>query len=305
MAWDKTKIAEGVLAPDLNDEIRENWSALEAALTKEMYFSTGGTASLQGILKQGSARAFFQDTAPATRKDGSAFTSTDLGLFWVDSNSSPDNQLNILTATTPTWTPVSTEIIAAMLAAARVFASTLGVTGDFAVNTNKFVVTAASGNTLVAGTLDVTGNIDPTTYETTNGGFLDEDDMASAATAADKVASQQSIKAFVDASVGDSYHLIDIDGTSAKVYTKYFTGTLDSDSATSVAHNVTSGLTKILSVSGACGTGSSMKVSSYGDTVAAQADIFNISYDGTNVRFGAVGSTYYGRAYRIKIDYIL
>jgi hypothetical protein len=34
--------------------------------------------------------------------------------------------------------------------------STLGVTGDFAVNTDKFTVTAASGNTLVAGTLDVT-----------------------------------------------------------------------------------------------------------------------------------------------------
>jgi hypothetical protein len=31
------------------------------------------------------------------------------------------------------------------------------VTGDFAVNTNKFTVTAASGNTLVAGTLAVTG----------------------------------------------------------------------------------------------------------------------------------------------------
>lgn len=55
----------------------------------------------------------------------------------------------------------------------------------------------SSGNLIVAGTLDVTGNIDPTTYETTNGGFLDEDDMTS--DAADKVASQQSTKAYVDA----------------------------------------------------------------------------------------------------------
>lgn len=36
-------------------------------------------------------------------------------------------------------------------------AGTLANTGDLAVNTNKFTVTAASGNTLVAGTLDVTG----------------------------------------------------------------------------------------------------------------------------------------------------
>lgn len=38
-------------------------------------------------------------------------------------------------------------------------AGTLGVTGDVAVNTNKFNVTAASGNTAVAGTLGVTGNV--------------------------------------------------------------------------------------------------------------------------------------------------
>jgi hypothetical protein len=35
---------------------------------------------------------------------------------------------------------------------------TLGVTGDFKVNTDKFTVAASSGNTVVAGTLNVTGN---------------------------------------------------------------------------------------------------------------------------------------------------
>lgn len=53
------------------------------------------------------------------------------------------------------------------------------------------------GNATIGGALDVVGNIDPTTYEKTNGGFLDEDDMASDAD--DKVASQQSIKAYIDA----------------------------------------------------------------------------------------------------------
>ena len=37
--------------------------------------------------------------------------------------------------------------------------STLGVTGDFAVNTSKFTVAASTGNTVVAGTLGVTGAI--------------------------------------------------------------------------------------------------------------------------------------------------
>jgi CRISPR/Cas system-associated exonuclease Cas4 (RecB family) len=38
-------------------------------------------------------------------------------------------------------------------------AGTLGVTGNFAVNTDKFTVAAASGNTAIAGTLNVTGAI--------------------------------------------------------------------------------------------------------------------------------------------------
>ncbi len=72
-------------------------------------------------------------------------------------------------------------------------------TSDITINTNKFNVAGATGNTNVGGTLDVVGNIDPTTYETTNGGFLDENDMVS--DAADKVASQQSIKAHVAAEI--------------------------------------------------------------------------------------------------------
>lgn len=40
-----------------------------------------------------------------------------------------------------------------------VVAGTLSVTGDVAVNTNKFTVTASSGNTVVAGTLGITGDV--------------------------------------------------------------------------------------------------------------------------------------------------
>ncbi len=186
MAWLKGEPHEGILAPDLNDVIRDNNEALETYLNREHIFSTGGTIANQIMHKQGSARAFFQDTAPATRVDGSAFASTDLGLFWIDTNSTPDNQLNILTATTPTWTPVSTEIIAVLLASARVFGSTLGVTGNFAVNTDKFKVTASNGNTLVAGTLDIASTIPISA-------MLDEDNMSSDSATA--VSTQQSIKA--------------------------------------------------------------------------------------------------------------
>jgi hypothetical protein len=51
------------------------------------------------------------------------------------------------------------------------FSTTLGVTGNFAVNTNKFNVTAASGNTTVAGTLGVTGASTLAALSATTGTF--------------------------------------------------------------------------------------------------------------------------------------
>lgn len=45
------------------------------------------------------------------------------------------------------------------ISGAAILSSSLAVTGDVAINTNKFTVTAASGNTLIAGTLGVTGAI--------------------------------------------------------------------------------------------------------------------------------------------------
>lgn len=228
--WDGT--TWGVTAPDIDQphgnaykEVYDLRKGIAIRMNKE--HETLAASSAGGVHKQGSARAFFQDTAPETQVDGSAFDSGDLGSLWFDSNASPDNQFNVLTATTPTWTPISTEVIAVLLASNRQFAGTLTVDGattltgavgaaasitlgagadligssdsNIVINTDKFVVTASSGNTIVEGTLDVHGNIDPTTYETSNGGFLDEDAMGS--NAANKVASQQSIKAYIDAQI--------------------------------------------------------------------------------------------------------
>ncbi len=156
-AYDKDIPAATTSLRSSNPQILANQAAIEAALNREHEFSTDGTVADQAHHKKGSARAYFQDAEPTTRSDTTAFTSEDLGSLWFDTDATPDNQYYVLTVIDRTWTPVSDEIIATMLASARVFTSTLGVTGDFAVNTNKFTVTAASGNTLVAGTLDVTG----------------------------------------------------------------------------------------------------------------------------------------------------
>lgn len=100
--------------------------------------------------------------------------------------------------------------------------------------------------------------------------------------------------------------LRNVNGTQTLVYTKYFTGTLDSDTSTSVAHGVTNGLTKILAVTAmAYGTGASgfRFVEQY--LAASALSQVHIQFDGTNVIFGSVGTQLQGQAYRIKIDYIL
>ena len=70
----------------------------------------------------------------------------------------------------------------------------------------------------IGGALDVTGDLDPTSYDTANGGFLDEDDLVS--DAADKVASQQSIKAYVD----DQAAPISLNGTPGQSLEMYDSG---------------------------------------------------------------------------------
>jgi len=199
-AWDKGLPIAGRKARYIDDDIRDiNNVALEAAIDDEHDFTTGGTQT--GQHTQGSARCFFQDAAPSTRVDGTAFTSTDFGSLWIDSNSSPDNQFNVLTAIGPvTWTPVSTEIIATLLAAARVFASTLGVTGDFAVNTDKFTVAAATGNTAIAGLATIGGTLGVTGVATLG----DTSKLAtSAAPAADaQLANKKYVDDQIDATVG-------------------------------------------------------------------------------------------------------
>ena len=132
--------------------------------------------------------------------------------------------------------------------------------------------------------------------------FLTEEDMAS--NSATAVSSQRAIKAHQDAVVGSSYRLVDVNGTPTKVYTKYLTGTLDADTETIIAHGVTSGLTKILSLSGAFGTGTNFEVQDYSQGAFSGPQWF-LLFDGANVIVTGVGANVQGQAYRIKIDYEL
>jgi len=163
-AWDKGLPIAGRKARYIDDDIRANNAALETAFDNEHDFTTGGTQT--GRHPQGSARCFFQDAAPSTRIDGTAFTSADFGSLWIDSNSSPDNQFNILTAIGPvTWTPVSTEIIAFLVAQINTWA----LAQTFSVSP-VFTLGLVANNSYIQGRNNAgNGNVDIAKVNTSDG----------------------------------------------------------------------------------------------------------------------------------------
>ena len=113
MAFDKDIPASDTSLRASNPQILENQESTQEAVNNEHIFAGTSAGTQTGDHTQGSARCFSQASAPATRIDGAGFLSTDLGSLWIDTD---DNAMYILTATAPTWTPVSTEVIATLLA---------------------------------------------------------------------------------------------------------------------------------------------------------------------------------------------
>lgn len=95
-------------------------------------------------------------TAPVRAADGTAaapsfsFTSdTDVGLYRAGAN---DVRMSAGNTAVQQWTATGTAVTGTLSSTGA-----LSCTGNFAVNTDKFTVAAASGNTVVAGTLAASG----------------------------------------------------------------------------------------------------------------------------------------------------
>ena len=108
-----------------------------------------------------------------------------------------------------------------------------------------------------------------------------------------------------DGSVVTGYRFCSVnDGAVQQVFTKYFTGNLDGDSSTSVAHGVT--VAKILAVSVIClNFGNSVYWVSEAHGPESATVAFHVFYDATNIKIENVGSALQGNAYRIRMDYTI
>lgn len=94
-----------------------------------------------------------------------------------------------------------------------------------------------------------------------------------------------------------------IDGTYEAVYTKSLSGTLDSDSQTSVPHGVAD-VDKIIDVFAAgYSSGNTRYVFSEFGQGTTGSEVVYFSYDATNVVFGGVGVALQGGVYRVTVRY--
>ncbi len=70
------------------------------------------------------SRVYLNDTQPTARPDSSSFESNDNGSIWIDSNSTPDNIMYILTDYSgPTWVKISVSLTAEIVAVAHTWAA--------------------------------------------------------------------------------------------------------------------------------------------------------------------------------------
>lgn len=330
--WDGTNW--DVTAPNIDQPIGNHYKEIfdlrkGIAIRMNKEHETLATASAGGVHLQGSARVFYQSGAPATRVDGSPFTSADLGSLWFGTSGANATRFNILTATTPSWTSLPDDIISYLLSTNRQFTGTLGCDGNF---TSTGLITANSGVTLGSGDDligSVTSAINMQAFDVDEFGVgtigtsfniagtiavvgtIDDDTMAAATDTT--VSTSESIKAYVDLdSTGSlmhdaegSFRNCDVNGTKTRVYTKYFTGTTDADSETSVAHGIAGGDAKILSCNAIIENSSSSYFVGEQFESADGNNSFSAQFNATNVVFSGIGSNFQSQAYHIKLDYIL
>ena len=157
-AWDKDKPSSSTSLRASNPEILANWSALETALSQDHTFAAGSPDGKH-------TQITFTDpisTPGDVANEGVIYIKDVGGVVEFHFKDESGNELQ-LTSGGKLFSSrdfaVTTKFTVASATGNTAVSGTLGVTGDFAVNTNKFTVAASSGNTVIAGTASVTGTL--------------------------------------------------------------------------------------------------------------------------------------------------
>ena len=157
-AWDKDKPASSTSLRASNPEILSNFAALETAIGQDHEFSTGGTNSgkhtVITIEEKASAGASATNELHVQAIDGGsqpelAVTSEDGNELQMTKDGDLFSSAGLVVTGTSTFNSSITlgdgdDLIGS-------------ATSDITMNTDKFTVAGDTGNTVVAGTLDVTG----------------------------------------------------------------------------------------------------------------------------------------------------
>ncbi len=164
-AFDKDKPAATTSLRNSNPEILANWAALETAIAQDHEFSTGGTNSgkheVLTMEEETSAGASSTNELHVQAIDGGsgqpefAITSEDGDELQMTKDGDLYSSDNLVVVGTSTLGGAVTANGGITLGAGDDLIGS--ATSDITFNTDKFTVAGDTGNTLVAGTLDVTG----------------------------------------------------------------------------------------------------------------------------------------------------
>lgn len=288
--WNITKPDDHTKIGDIPQKIRDVKSSAKVIIAKEHVTPTTDNAGGQHL--KGATRVYLSDAVNRLDPEGNSLATadtTDDGRIHV--NTSAGNELRVYVATAAgIYTGWEHVRVGQVKAAAD-------------LDANAFTIKNLASGTQAGEAIQI-AQIDTTPYTGQLKLLTPSTDSKVAVAVLDPPTESVHIigKKFMDSIVGDSYHLIDVNGTSAKVYTKYLTGDLDADSSTSVAHEVTVG--NILSVFVVCYDDNlSQYVANEARMEANSNKAYQVHYDGTNIIISSVGAYLQGNAYRIKIDY--
>ena len=157
-AWDKDKPSSSTSLRNSNPEILANWSALETSFGAFHEYSTGGSNTGENL----SIKFNTPISTPTNAANKSFLYEKDVSavveLHWLDESG---NELqmtsggDLFSSAGLTVTSASTFNGSITLGAGDDLIGS--ATSDITFNTDKFTVAGDTGNTLIAGTLDVTG----------------------------------------------------------------------------------------------------------------------------------------------------